>query len=320
MGASGCNTQAGKISDRLTWMRPSMIIIAMILLVQSDVRSSIRPAFDGEQALREVAKQVELGSRAPGVKERCLTHSHLLVTLNRYAGQVDEQRFVYTDPHNPARVYAGANLFASFNPDLDQRIMLAAHWDTRPVADQEADPLKRAQGVPGANDGASGVAVLLEMARLLHAHPPPVGVDLVLFDLEDMGSDETQTPFAIGSAQFVKHNPDYRPAYGVLLDMVCDKNLRIPKEAWSWAYARSVVEHIWAAARRTGAHAFIDAPGMSVVDDHLAFLKRGIPVVDLIHTPFPPYWHTTRDTPDKCSAQSLQQVGDVLVELIYGES
>src|SRR5690606_22984696 len=124
---------------------------------------------------------------------------------------------------------------------------------------------------------------------------------------------------AIGSAAFAEAYPAYRPAYGILLDMVCDRDLRIPKEAHSVAYARAVVDRVWAAARRVGADAFVDEPGQAVVDDHVAFLRRGIPVVGLIHTPFPATWHTTADTPDRCSAASLQQVGEVVLEVIYGE-
>ncbi len=179
--------------------------------------------------------------------------------------------------------------------------------------------------MPGANDGASGVAVLIEMARLLHEEPPDVGVDLVLFDLEDLGDYATadttapHTPFALGSAAFVRANPTYRPTYGILLDMVGDENLRIAKEGYSQANAPRIVEKVWTAAETVGADAFVDAPGGAVEDDHLPFLRQGIPVIDLIQTPFPATWHTTADTPEHVSAASLQQVGDVLVEVIYSE-
>lgn len=206
-------------------------------------------------------------------------------------------------------------------------MLLAAHWDSRPRADRDSDPAKRDEPVPGANDGASGVAVLLEIARILHANPLDIGVDLVLFDLEDLGtsaqveadSAEARIPFAIGSAAFVRNNPTYRPTYGILLDMVGDRNLRIPKEGYSRAYAPQVVEKVWAAAERVGADAFVDAPGGAVEDDHVPFLRAGIPMIDLIHLPFPDTWHTTADTPDRVSAASLQQVGEVVIEVLWSE-
>ena len=300
-----------------------------------------RPTFDAERALRAVVWQVENGPRAPGSPGHRRTQQALVDTLRRYADRVAEQRFDYTDRRDTVTTYRGVNISASFNldPDAGQRILLAAHYDTRPVADQDPDPEYRTQPVPGANDGASGVAVLLEMARLLHAHPPDVGVDLALFDLEDLGTaasadtaradssgadaaasdSAAANPFAIGSEYFAAHSGGYRPAYGILLDMVCDENLRLPQEANSLAYARPIVEKVWAAADEVGATAFVDERGRAVMDDHVPFLRRGIPFVDLIHLPFPSYWHTSEDTPDKCSAESLQQVGDVLVEVVYSE-
>ncbi|MEM6337464.1 MAG: M28 family peptidase, partial [Bacteroidota bacterium] len=176
--------------------------------------------------------------------------------------------------------------------------------------------------VPGANDGASGVAVLLEMARLFADQPPEAGIDIVFFDLEDQGnlpgdSAMASIPYALGSEIFVRDTPNYRPSYGILLDMVGDANLRIPREANSERYAKAVLDRVFEAAEAVGADAFKDELGQAIVDDHLPFLRKGIPVVDLIHTPFVPYWHTTEDTPDKCSPESLGQVGDVLIELLY---
>ncbi|NKB72317.1 MAG: M28 family peptidase [Candidatus Latescibacteria bacterium] len=286
-----------------------------------------KPKFNAERAFEDIVRQVEFGPRVPGLEGHRQARLYLVETLRQYADQVGQQQFTYTDRRDSLQTFAAANIIASFNLESEgnKRVMLAAHWDTRPRADQDPDPLNQTLPVPGANDGASGVAVLLEMARLLHSDPPDIGVDIILFDLEDMGdsdytdSAETKNPFAIGSEYFAQNNAHYRPSYGILLDMVCDKNLRIPKEANSVALAKPIVDKIWQAADRVGASAFIDEQGIAVVDDHIAFLKRGIPVVDLIHTPFPSYWHTVADTPEQCSAGSLQQVGDVLVEVIYSE-
>jgi hypothetical protein len=286
-----------------------------------------RPAFSGERALALVEEQVAFGPRIPGSEGHARTLAWLEAALEAHADAVRLHPFTHRDAHDSTRVWEGTNVVASFNldPEGGRRVMLAAHWDTRPWADQDPDPAKRRQPVPGANDGASGVAVLLEMARLLDEHPPEIGVDLVFFDLEDLGDDTepgdtaAANPFALGSEAFAAAHPQYRPAYGVLLDMVCDRDLRIPKEAYSRINAPEVVERVWAAAARAGAEAFVDEAGGPVVDDHLAFLRRGIPVVDLIHAPFPDTWHTTADTPEACSAESLDQVGGTLVELVYEE-
>ncbi len=286
-----------------------------------------KPDFNAERAFEDIVRQVEFGPRVPGSEEHRRARLYLVKTLQQYADRVGEQQFTYTDRHDSMQTVEASNIIASFNlePKINKRVMLAAHWDTRPMADQDPDSLNQRLPVPGANDGASGVAVLLEMARLLRAAPPAIGVDIILFDLEDMRDDGdadsagVKNPFAIGSEYFAENYAHYRPSYGILLDMVCDKNLRIPKEANSVASAGSIVGKIWEAADRVGASAFVDEQGQVVVDDHIAFLKRGIPVVDLIHTPFPSYWHTVADTPEQCSVGSLQQVGNVLVEVIYSE-
>jgi glutaminyl-peptide cyclotransferase len=319
--------RGGRKRRRLLALAAGLALLAAIALTVFLLTRDTRPRFDGERALEEIVRQVEFGPRVSGTRGWELTRLYLLETLERHADRVDQHRFTYSPPHEPGRVIEGVNLMASFNldPAVRRRVMLAAHWDTRPTADRDPVPENRTLPVPGANDGASGVAVLLEMARVMTRHRPDVGVDIVLFDLEDIGDDpqpagdEPHVPFAIGSERFAEDYAHYRPAYGILLDMVCDANLRIPREGFSQANAPRIVDHVWAAARRVGAAAFLEERGQPVMDDHVAFLRRGIPVINLIHTPFPPYWHTTADTPDKCSAASLQQIGDVLVEVIYGE-
>lgn len=284
-----------------------------------------RPTFDGERALAEIVTQVEFGPRAPGTDGHRQLRAYLVETLERYADRVEEHAFTYTPSDMATRHLDGYNLMASFGSGAPRRLMLAAHWDTRPCADEDPDPERRTEPVLGANDGGSGVAVLLEMARLLHEVPPRIGVDLVFFDLEDLGEgfdEETgayETPYAIGSEHFAETHPHYRPSYGILLDLVGDRHARFPKEGYSARYAPAIVDKVWAAARRVGADAFLDEQGPPIDDDHVPFLRRGIPVINVIQTPFPAYWHTTADTPDRCSAATLQQVGDVIVEVVYGE-
>ncbi len=311
------------------WRRPVVLAAAVALLVALvfGVRtlSDVRPAFDGDRAFADVEQQVAFGPRVPGSAGHERTRQWLVDTLEPLADRVTEQPF--TAMLGDSAAVEGTNLIASFglDPGLGTRIMLAAHWDTRPFADRDPDPANHRDPVPGANDGASGVAVLLEMARLLATDPPAVGVDLVLFDLEDSGdygaTDTTtaRTPFALGSAAFVRDNPTYRPTFGILLDMVGDESLRIPKEGFSQRYAPAIVQKVWAAAEAVGAEAFVDETGGAIEDDHVPFLRAGIPVIDLIQQPFPATWHTTADTPEHVSPASLGQVGQVLVEVVYTE-
>jgi Zn-dependent M28 family amino/carboxypeptidase len=217
----------------------------------------------------------------------------------------------------PAKTEEGYNVIALFQPEKAERILLCAHWDTRPWADKDPDPRKRSTPILGANDGASGVAVLLEVARLLHAQPPDVGVDIVLFDGEDAGTEGNMQSWAQGSAYYARHLASKdRQVLGVLVDMIGDADLEILQEYNSKAYARPVVDRVWAIAKELGCTAFKPLTGSSIMDDHIPLLQAGIPCIDLIDLDYPP-WHTMADTPDKCSPASLDQVGRVLVHLVY---
>ncbi|RMF56669.1 MAG: M28 family peptidase, partial [Calditrichaeota bacterium] len=264
--------------------------------------------------------------RIPGGESHVQCGDWLTSHLRKRADKVWEQQFTYQEKKQSGKIYPGRNIIASFNlnPKRNFRILLCAHWDTRPWADKDANPEFHSQPILGANDGASGVAVLLEMANILQSHPLEFGVDIILFDLEDLGdygaeesSSDTLTPFSIGATYFIENAPKtYRPTFGVLVDMVGDANLNIPQERFSYEYAGDIVEKVWRTAREIGANAFLSQLGPYISDDHLPFLKRGIKVIDLIDFDYP-YWHTTHDTPDKCSPESLQQVGDVLVNFLY---
>ncbi|MGH1362258.1 MAG: M28 family peptidase [Calditrichia bacterium] len=282
------------------------------------------PTFNGQRAFADLEKQVAFGPRVPGSEAHKNCGDYLVSELKALAGQVNEQQFNYQDKKDSTKSWPGRNIVASFNiqPKKNFRIILGAHWDCRPFADRDPDEANRTKPVPGANDAASGVAVLLEMARILKDNPPDFGVDIVFFDLEDLGDSgaalksDTLNPFCIGSEYFVKNNPGYRPAYGVLLDMVGDADLRLPKEGFSVTNAPHVVDQLWSAAERAKASAFVVEVGEPIMDDHYHFLKAGIPMIDIIDFDYP-YWHTVDDTPDKCSPESLQQVGNTLVEWIY---
>jgi glutaminyl-peptide cyclotransferase len=294
------------------------------------------PKFDGKAAYAMLLRQTNLGPRAPGSAghEKCL--QFLLGELRTYADAVQQQRFWYKIPPNGKprlpreRGLRGkqvqlTNIISSFNVNASKRILLTAHWDTRLWADQDPDPKNRTKPIVGANDGASGVAVLLEVARLLKRNPPPIGVDIVLFDGEDLGTTGLPESFSAGAKYFARNLPaGRRPRFAINIDMIGDSELRIPREVNSDRYAPQVMNLIFATAQELGISQFVDSPGSEVTDDHMPLMNVGIPAVDLIDFSYPDetnkYWHTMADTPDKCSSESLSAVGRVLIAVVYSKA
>ncbi len=289
-----------------------LLVFTICREVQANEKDLV--VFSGERALEHIATQVSFGPRiTDNSAAKLATIDFITGLLEPIATHVTVQSFT-------SMGLSGNNIWATFADPArklsSRRIMLGAHWDTRPISDHDPQPEKRAIPVIGANDGGSGVAVLLELARIFSLKPPPVTVDLVFFDLEDMGNIEDY-PFSLGAEAFVARNRFYRPSKGIVVDMVCDKNLTIPQELYSKNQAGEVVDEVWEIAERLNAEAFLRRDGAYIIDDHLPFLKAGIPVIDLIHYPFPDYWHTSADTLDNCSSKSLQQVGEVVSTFVY---
>jgi len=274
------------------------------------------PEFDKTNAYAHLVRQCDFGPRNPGSIGHIKCRDYLVATLKKYTDKVEIQPFpmIILGSQKPIEAF---NLIARFNPEKTERIILCAHWDSRPWADKDPDPSKHNTPILGANDGASGVAVLLEMARLFQAQPPPLGVDIVLFDGEDAGESGESQGWIQGSEYFVRNlKPADHPLFAILLDMIGDKDLQIYKESYSWEYARDIVEIVWGTAAELGITEFKDSVRYAVLDDHLPFLRMRIPCIDVIDFDYP-YWHTIQDTPDKCSAASLGLVGKVLVHVIY---
>ncbi len=274
------------------------------------------PTFDGTLAFQYLVRQCEFGSRVPGTKAHADCLGYLTAQLQQFGAQVSHQTFE-EKLGNADTLTTLTNLIASFGPDRSQRILLCAHWDSRPRADQDDEPGKRAEPVPGANDGASGVAVLLEVARHLQMRQPEFGIDIILFDGEDAGISGDPDTYAIGSQYFASNkDPSYRPQFGILLDMVGDKDLQLYQEVNSLRLAPHIVNKVWGRAKELELNAFHPTSRYEVTDDHLPLLRAGIPCVDLIDFDYE-FWHTTEDTPNKCSPESLAQVGQLLLSLIY---
>jgi glutaminyl-peptide cyclotransferase len=254
-------------------------------------------AFDGKHAYADVQTQVAFGSRVPGSEGHARVQEWMQGELEAAGWQVEIQT-------SEALGHPVENLVArrSANPP---QIIIGAHYDTRMFADNDPDPAQQTTFVPGANDGASGVAVLLELARSLPDKTVPVW--LVFFDAEDNGRIEGWD-WILGSREFVKNNP-IQPRAAIIVDMIGDADLNIYKEGNS---NPALTDEIWAVAQGLGYESkFIPEYKHSMLDDHTPFLEAGIPAVDIIDFDYP-YWHTVQDTPDKVSAESLQAVGETL--------
>jgi glutaminyl-peptide cyclotransferase len=309
---------------KMTWRRPgrqtvlwSLVLLIPLVVFRSELtpREAV-PAFDKKAAFAFLEAQCAFGPRVPGSEAHLRCRDYLVKTLSGFAEKVELQPFQLTYGR-PRRTVETFNIIAKFRPELIERILLCAHWDSRPWADEDSDPKFHSTPVLGANDGASGVAVLLETARLFHAQPPAVGIDIVLFDGEDAGDSGNTWSWAQGSQYYAGHLPkkDY-PRFVVLLDMIGDRDLTIAREAYSLEYAPEPMAKVWEIASALKIESFVPERGPAVMDDHIPFLRLGIPAIDLIDLDYP-HWHTSQDTPDKCSPDSLDAVGRVLVQLVY---
>ncbi len=279
------------------------------------------PRFDGDSARALIRAQVAFGPRVPGTAAHDAQLAWMAEYLRARADTVEVQRF--TLPREGAEPLPLANVFARFRPEASDRILLVAHWDTRPIADQEPDEAARSQPIPGANDGGSGVAVLMELADVLSSHSPPIGVDLLFTDGEDYATPaEPEKDMYLGAEYFAAHQPrGYPPLYAVLVDMVGDESPEFFVESNSAQMAPEVVERVWRMASELGyGPLFPKQVGVSVTDDHLALNRAGIRTADVIDFEYGPanrYWHTHEDTYEHTSARGLQAVGQVLTALIF---
>jgi Zn-dependent M28 family amino/carboxypeptidase len=279
-------------------------------------RAEETPVFTGEAAWKHLNAQCDFGPRPPGSAAHAQTIRYIAGHLKEQGAAVSFQRFQLEDPYSDGTLDL-INIIGSYSPKADKRVLLAAHFDTRPWADQEKVDSLRALPILGANDGASGVAVLLELAEILGKRPPKdLGVDLVFFDGEDYGKDSDLEHFLLGSKYFAANLGGYRPVCGILLDMVGAADARIEQEANSLAKEPELTAELFRRAEALGLDVFVARRGQPVYDDHIPLLLAGIPMVDLIEFPYT-YWHTLEDTPDKCSQETLRQVGVLVTDFLY---
>lgn len=291
--------------------------VAVALACQARAGGGARE-FNGQTAFGYVQQQMTFGPRIPGTPAHRATGDWILSQLRTRADTVIVQEI----PHVTRGAARGdtlrlRNFFARFQPAATERVLFLAHWDTRPHADQSQNLGQQRLPVPGANDGASGVAVLLGVADALKQRAPALGVDLLFVDGEDFGNFADSTDVLIGSRWFVAHQPPgYQPLYAVLFDMVGDKDLQIYQEGNSLAVAPEVVQRVWRTAADLGyERVFVSSARHTLTDDHVSLQRAGIHAIDVVDFDYP-FWHTTEDTIDKVSAASLQIIGDVAVALV----
>jgi hypothetical protein len=272
------------------------------------------PPLSADSAFEHIKTQVAFGPRVPGTEGHARQLEWMLQYLRSRADTVAEYPIAYTT--TKGKQLQLTNVFARFNPAAEDRVLLVAHWDTRPTADQDQDAAKQAQPIDGANDGASGVALLMEIANVLARTKPPIGVDLLFVDGEDYGP--TGEDMYIGAKHFAANfAQSYRPLYGIVVDMIADENPVYPVEANSQSSAPEVVDRVWRTAEQLGLGNYFRRTAQGgVEDDHVVLNQAGIRTIDIIDFDYP-YWHTSQDVLAHTSPKGLGVVGAVLLELIY---
>jgi glutaminyl-peptide cyclotransferase len=292
---------------------PRALALAAVLVLACGTSRPPRP-FDGQAAFHAVEAQVAFGPRVPGRPGHAAEAAWLDSLLRPLADTLVVQAWTHVTARGDSLPLR--NFVARFNPGARERLLFMAHWDTRPISD---GPNSRdsAAAVPGANDGASGTAVLLGVAAALHRLPPSIGVDLLFVDGEDYGVFAAEADVLIGSKYYAANMPPGAlPLYAVLFDMVGDRDLQIYQEGNSLLGAPEVVNLVWEVARKAGhADVFRATPRHTLTDDHISLQAKGIRAIDVVDFDYP-YWHTRDDTVDKVSAQSLQAVGEVALALV----
>lgn len=313
MSAAGC----GGGSEKAGADRPSVVYSPSYSL----------PDYSGERAMELLVAQTAFGSRAPNTT----AHDSCLAFFERFltplADEVVLQRFEM--PGYDGERLRLTNVIARFNAAATQRILLSAHWDSRPRADRETDAALQTRPIPGANDGASGVAVLLHLAEIFAHNTPSVGVDIVLFDGEDYGREGDESMYCLGSKYYAASlDPGHGFLFGILLDLVGDREARFVQEELSLRYAPDIVRMIWEAARDLSIPRFVTESHSGILDDHV-FLNTsaGIKTANIIDASLVGhndpserrrYWHTLRDTPEQCSPATLRDVGRVVLYVVLG--
>jgi len=297
------------------------IMPVITILLISIACSRQNTAFDGEKAYTYLHEQCDIGYRNPGSTGHQKALDYYRNFFIELADTFILQTFEQEIPDDSVS-FTLTNVVAGFNPGGENPLLIGAHWDTRPRADHDPDPKKRSLPILGANDGASGVAVLMHLGELLQKNQPKRSIYLVLFDGVDYGYSGSLEYYCMGSEYFAKNLPIPKPSEAIVIDMIGDKELNIPIERQSYSSHPELVKKLWSLAKIRDYSEFQHKFGNYIHDDHVMLIEHaGIPSVDLIDFEYPNryqnFWHTSMDTPDKCSPHSLEVVGQVLYDYIY---
>jgi glutaminyl-peptide cyclotransferase len=297
-----------------------MALVLAVAVLSASCAGVTAPKFDEDMAWGYLLAQCSLGPRVPGTAAHEDAVRLLTGELEKSGWKVTRQTFTVDDPYGDGMLEL-TNIIGKLRPKETRRVLLVAHYDTRPRADQETVDSLKAKPIPGANDGASGVAVLLALANIVGGHPPAgLGIDIVFFDGEDYGKERDLDNYLLGSKHFAANlhamAGGYHPVCAILLDMVGGTNAVIREEANSLAAAPEVTNALFERATQLKLNMFEASRGIAMYDDHIPLLMAGIKTVDLID-PHYPYWHTLGDTPEHCSKESLRQTGTLLIDFLY---
>jgi hypothetical protein len=297
--------------------RAFMIMFALFAISCDSDSSSRRSAseFDGGAAYRYLIAQCDLGPRVPNTPAHQQALALIMRTFDSLGIAVEKQDFRVKDPYSSDTLRL-TNVIGRINPGKDNRLLFCAHWDCRPRCDIDTDSTRRTLPLPGANDGASGTAVLLQLAKELAASRVNRGVDLVFLDGEDWGKSGDLDYYCLGAKEFARRADAKVYDYGVVLDMVGDIDQRFFKEEYSVRYEGKLVDKVWARAAQLGMSTTFDTRASETIyDDHILLLAASIRTIDIIDFEYP-WWHTTQDTPDKCSPESLGRIGKLVLSLV----
>ena len=307
------------LSLRFSVFFPIPMIIVSSILVEGCTVSV--PEFSGESAFHYLEKQCSFGPRNPGSSGHEQCEEYLIHTLSEFADTVFSQPFLQSIP-GKSDTLEMTNIVGIFFGSGTKSLLLGAHWDTRPTADHDVNPERRNEPILGANDGASGVAVLLETARILTQNPHDETIYIVFFDAEDLGIEGNPRSYALGAQHFAKNLPIPKPDNAIILDMVGDAELHLPIERNSYVHNPTLVKFLWTLADELELEAFDKQLKYEIYDDHVPLWEEAqIPAIDIIDFNYPNrwsnFWHTHEDIPIHCSAESLYQVGTLLIHYIY---
>jgi len=293
-------------------------LLIVILLTGCGNKKPVEiPDFDGQEAFAYLEKQVSFGPRVPGTESNTACREYIKSFFDSLGAETDTLEFEHIDKVTGKAVKM-VNILAHFKGGNEnaKRYLFAAHYDTRPRAEHDPDSTKRNEWIAGANDGASGVAVLMELGKLVAKQKPNASIDFVILDGEDYGRPGDLHEYFLGAKDLILRKIKGKYQWAIIVDMIGDRDLKIYREKFSQKYFPELNDRVWDIAKELGKTAFVDSAGQQVYDDHLSFMTIKLPSIVVIDFKYP-YWHTTHDTPDKCSPVSLKTVGDVLATLIY---